>query len=111
VIMATVHGQIYAVDSAHGNIVWKTSLNDDASELDIVGMWNVRSGPEFGAPVVAIVANKNAAGVNRVQFARAGHAVLTELVFGIRREYRRSLTISTRSPANLFSPLMMARML
>lgn len=107
--MATVQGQVYAVDSAHGNIVWKTSLKDDASELDIVGMWNVRSGPEFGAPVVAIVANKNAAGVNRVQFARAGHAVLTELILGIRRGYRPSLTISTRSPANLSSPPMMAR--
>lgn len=64
VILATGKGQVHAIDSAHGNIVWKASLSTGSGHLDVVDMWTVRNGPEFGAPVVAIVANKHEAGVS-----------------------------------------------
>ncbi|KAJ9104572.1 hypothetical protein QFC21_002070 [Naganishia friedmannii] len=59
VIVATSTGKLYALDSAHGNIVWSTLLALSMSrvgELAYVGMWNVRAVAEAGDPVITVVA-------------------------------------------------------
>ncbi|KAJ9115119.1 hypothetical protein QFC22_005449 [Naganishia vaughanmartiniae] len=62
VIVASTTGKLYAIDSAHGNIVWSTLLALSMSrvgELEHVGMWNVRDVAEVGSPVVTVVAVRN----------------------------------------------------
>ena len=66
VILATARGQIYAIDSAHGNIVWSTRLPEGDEQVDVIGMWNVRSGLDLGSPVVAIVANTLTGSVSNI---------------------------------------------
>ncbi|KAJ9103363.1 hypothetical protein QFC19_004462 [Naganishia cerealis] len=59
IIVATASGKLYAIDSAHGNIVWSTLLALSMSrvgELEYVGMWNARALAEAGDPVITVVA-------------------------------------------------------
>lgn len=69
VIVATASGKLYAIDSAHGNIVWSTLLglsHSRAGELEYVGMWNVRAVSETGGPIIAIVAVRSRMGVSDI---------------------------------------------
>lgn len=72
IIAATDSGKLYAIDSAHGNIVWSTLLglsHARMGELEYVGMWNVRSVSEIGNPMIAIVAVRSRMGVS-ARFSR-----------------------------------------
>lgn len=57
-IVATSTGKLFALDTAHGNIVWETLLGPSVqhqSDIDVKGLWSVREYAEGFAPVVATV--------------------------------------------------------
>lgn len=60
-VLATSTGKIFAIDSAHGNVVWTTSLgvsNSEESQLDVRDMWVVRDVSTLDDAVVAVIAVK-----------------------------------------------------
>jgi hypothetical protein len=65
-ILATSTGKVFAIDSAHGNVVWTTllGLSDGQSVLDVQGMWSVRGVDTLEDAVVAIVAVRKMADVS-----------------------------------------------
>lgn len=65
VIALTRNGQLFALDSTHGTVVWKSDLSSTL-QLPLYGMWNVRSGLEFETPVVSIVATAQDGSVDTV---------------------------------------------
>ncbi len=58
-VIATSSGKLFALDSAHGNIIWSRLLGTSAcahSTLDIRGIWPVRGIDTLETPVIAVVA-------------------------------------------------------
>lgn len=51
-VVVTSTGSIFGIDSANGNIVWSTLLND---RLEAIDMWIVRGLSEKGNPTVAVI--------------------------------------------------------
>ncbi|EIW68579.1 hypothetical protein TREMEDRAFT_69081 [Tremella mesenterica DSM 1558] len=58
VLGVTPTGKLYALDSTNGRVVWSATLgrtSEDGSELEVVGMWNVRKTGEE-PPLVDVLA-------------------------------------------------------
>lgn len=77
VVAFTSSGKLYAIDSAHGNVVWSTLLGLSGfggGELDLVGMWNVRAFTESGNPIIAVVAVRSRGEVRTESSSSQGSA-------------------------------------
>ncbi|GHJ84629.1 hypothetical protein NliqN6_1031 [Naganishia liquefaciens] len=71
VVAFTAAGKLYAMDSAHGTIVWSTLLGLSGGvrgELELVGMWNVRAFTETGNPVISVVAVRTRREIETIAF-------------------------------------------
>jgi outer membrane protein assembly factor BamB len=60
-VAATTKGKLFALDSANGNVIWRTNLgltSEQGPELQVKEMYNVRAVGEKGDAMLAVLATK-----------------------------------------------------